>query len=468
VNPRIIRALARQGLQISQQGPIYRVRRHETAKDVPTAEVLLPEGFPLQAKALAQLTRFAGVQHPGGGRVCRACATPDFHPGALVPVGSVVASSELVIPQAIGTDINCGMRLHVADVTVDRFLAHKAELVERLRGDLLLGTRDLPATPRAMRHMFNAGAPGWIEAARDRALGLMQRAELDQLELELDRIYGGGFADGDARWAPDDRLDPDRDVIRDDALGTIGGGNHFVEIQVVDRIEDATTAWQWGVRPGQLAFMIHTGSRSVGVAVGTRWSERARDRWPEGVAWPEVFSLTGDDAIEYVQAMNTAANYATVNRLVIAEMVRQRMRDVLGDIEAPLVFDVPHNIVLREDELFVHRKGATPAHRDQPVLIPGSMGHLSYLMAGCGNERFLHSCSHGAGRASTRFAMTRKGRPKRDLGLDGVECITLHEERLLEEAPAAYKDIGPVIDIQVEQSLVRPVAVLRPLLTFKA
>lgn len=468
MNPRIIRALARQGLQISKQGPIYRVRRLDAASDVPTAEVLLPEGFPLEGKALAQLTRFAGVQHPDGGRVCRACATPDFHPGSLVPVGSVVASSDLVIPQAIGTDINCGMRLHVADVTIDRFLARKPEIVERLRGDLLLGTRDLPSTPDAMRDMFTAGAPGWVDAASRRPLGLMQRADLTQLDQEHDRIYGGGSASGDARWAPEHLLDPTRDVLRDDALGTVGGGNHFVELQVVDRIEDASTAWHWGIRPGQLAFMIHTGSRSVGVAIGTRWSERAREHWPEGVAWPEIFSLTGRDALDYVEAMNTAANYATVNRLVIAEMVRQRLREVLGDLQAPLVFDVPHNIVLREGDLFVHRKGATPAHRDQPVLIPGSMGHPSYLMAGCGNERFLHSCSHGAGRATTRFEMTRKGRPDRALGLEGVECITLHQERLLEEAPAAYKDIGPVIDIQVEQSLVRPVAVLRPLLTFKA
>jgi tRNA-splicing ligase RtcB len=89
-------------------------------------------------------------------------------------------------------------------------------------------------------------------------------------------------------------------------------------------------------------------------------------------------------------------------------------------------------------------------------------------MAGCGNPRFLRSCSHGAGRALTRFDMTRKGRPDRALGLEGVECITLREERMLEEAPAAYKEIGPVIDVQVEHGLVRPVATLRPLLTFKA
>ena len=157
MKPRIQRALARQGLEITQQGSIYRVER--AGSDGPAAEVLLPEGFPLEGKALAQLARFAAVKHSAGGRVCQACATPDFHPGSLVPVGAVVASAELVIPQAIGTDINCGMRLHVSDITLDAFTAKTAELVSRLKGDLLLGTRDLPTSVGAMRGMFEAGGP---------------------------------------------------------------------------------------------------------------------------------------------------------------------------------------------------------------------------------------------------------------------------------------------------------------------
>jgi len=462
MSPRLIKALARLGLTIEQQGPVYRVRK--TDSHGPTAEVLLPEGFPLETKALVQLAEFAAVEHPSGGRVCRACATPDFHPGSIVPVGSIVASSDLVIPQAIGTDINCGMRLHVADLTVDRFLANKDALVARLKGDLLLGTRDLPAKRSTLAGVYGTGIFGWLEGNRAEPLGLMTESDLAQIEAEQERVFALGSFGGDAKWVDLD----DREVQRDGALGTVGGGNHFVEIQVVEKIEDARRAWEWGVREGQIAYMIHTGSRTVGVGIGTRWSEKAKERWPKGAKWPSIFSLHGDDALEYIEAMNTAANYAAVNRLLIAEMVRHRMRQVYGDLEAPLVFDVPHNIVLQEGGLFVHRKGATPAHAGQPVLIPGSMGHASYLMAGCGSDRFLSSCSHGAGRAITRFDMTRKGRPDRDLGLDGVECVTLRDERLLEEAPAAYKDIGSVVDVQVEQGLVSPVAVLRPLLTFKA
>jgi tRNA-splicing ligase RtcB len=460
--------LAREGLDITSDGAVYRVKRKNAGADLPVAEVLLPEGFPVEGKAFAQLAAFAAVRHPSGAAVCRACATPDIHPGTLVPVGAVVAASDLVIPQAIGTDINCGMRLHVSDLDVDRFLGGKSEVVRLLKGDLLLGTRDLPATVDSMRGMFDSGAFGWLEGVRRGPLGILAAADLEELEREQERIYELGSAAGNAKWAPPALLPESRDVIRDASLGTVGGGNHFVELQVVRSIEDTATAWRWGVRVGQVAFMVHTGSRSVGIAIGTRWAEIAKKRWPAGVRWPEIFSLTGDDAVEYLEAMNTAANYATVNRILIAEIVRQRMRQVYGEREVPLVFDVPHNIVLREGDLYVHRKGATPAHAGQPVLIPGSMGHPSYLMAGCGNDRFLGSCSHGAGRAVTRFAMTRRGRPSRELGLESVECITLREERLLEEAPAAYKAIGPVVDVQVDHGLVRPVATLEPLLTFKA
>jgi len=459
----MIKAMARQGLDVAKQGPVYRVK--QTGSDAPAAEVLLPEGFPLEAKALVQLANFAAVTHPHGGRVCQACATPDFHPGHLVPVGAVVASAELVIPQAIGTDINCGMRLHVADLTVDRFLASKEALVAKLKGDLLLGTRNLPAHRLTLASMYDSGLFGWLAGSRAFPMGLMAECDLGQMGKEsVERVFDAGAFQGNSRWI---ELS-DREVQRDGSLGTVGGGNHFVEIQMVEKIEDSRLAWEWGVRPGQIAYMIHTGSRSVGKGIGTRWNERAKERWPKGLKWPDIFSLRGEDAMEYIEAMNTAANYAAVNRMLIAEMVRHRMRQVYGDLEAPLVFDVPHNIVLEEDGLFVHRKGATPAREGQPVLIPGSMGHPSYLMVGCGSDRFLRSCSHGAGRAITRFDMTRKGRPDRDLGLEGVECVTLREERLLEEAPAAYKDIGSVVQIQVEQGLVRPVAVLRPLLTFKA
>lgn len=470
---RIFKALARRGLLIEKSDLVYRVRSADTP-EAPAAEVLLPEDFPLEHKALTQLMAFANVSHPDGGEVDAAFATPDFHPGSIVPVGAVVATSlDMVIPQAIGTDIQCGMRLHASDLPLDRFAAGKETLVERLRGDLLLGTRDLPMRVGAMRALFGAGCLGWVEAIASDPLGSLARSSITQLESELERIYGLGSLDGDPRWAPNKLMPTNRDVIRDPGIGTVGGGNHFVEIQVVDEILDRKRAYEWGVRQGAIGFMVHSGSRMVGVHVGGQWNNRAKELWPDGMPHPAsgIYPLHGDAAAEYLVAMNTAANYASVNRLLLGELVRLRMREVFGeDLAIPLVFDVPHNIVLREGDRYIHRKGATPAHAGQPVLIPGSMGHPSFLMTGLGNERFLSSASHGAGRAETRFAMGKRASTSdlAALGLEGVECITLKKERLIQEAPAAYKPIQPVIDIQAEAGIVAPVARLRPLLTFKA
>lgn len=465
---RVLGALAREGLTVTTSAHGYRVRRtHRT--DVPDAELLLPPGFALDGKALAQLTDFAAVHHPAGGRVCRVCATPDFHVGHLVPVGAVVATTcDLVVPQAIGTDINCGMRMHVTELSVDDLLARKAELVDRLRGDVLLGTRDLPMTSLAMAALFERGCVGWLEAQGAQRGGMVARSDLDQLWSELDRVYENGSLVGTVAEAPEALVDDRRDWLRDPGLGTLGGGNHFLEIQVVEEIYDPARAYAWGVRRGQVAFMIHTGSRGVGQHVGVRWIDRARHTWPHGVPHPEagIFALHGDDAVAYLGAVHTAANYAFVNRLLLAEMVRLRLRELFGEgVEAPLVFDVPHNLVLREGDRFVHRKGATPAHTGQPVLVPGSMGDSSHLAVGLGNPDWLSSASHGAGRVLRRFDMGHRDRAA--LGLDGVECVTLRPERIVEEAPAAYKPIAPVVDIQVEAGVLARVARMRPLLTFK-
>ncbi|PRQ09332.1 RtcB family protein [Enhygromyxa salina] len=461
---RIVAALARQGLAVSRTGSVWTLARPERA-DTPRAEVLLPDGFPLSSKAAVQLERFASATHPAGGTVVAARATPDFHAGARVPVGAVVATSpDMLVPEAIGTDINCGMRLHVVDLDYERFLAAKPKLVASLRGDLLLGTRDLPMDYRSLRALYRAGAPAWLEQVRATPLGRMALADCEQIETELERCYELGSFEGSTTWF----RGGEREIIRDPCLGTPGGGNHFVEIQVVDAILDGRMAHAWGVRQGQLAFMVHSGSRAVGVAVGEHWRERARDLWPTGLAHPSsgVFAVHGEAAKAYLEAMSTAANYGAVNRLLLAELVRLRLREHYGDLAAPLVWDGPHNLVSRERGLNVHRKGATPARAGEPVLIPGSMGQPSYLMVGLGSEHWLASASHGAGRALTRHRARHLD--ERDAGLAGVECIALHAERLREEAPAAYKDIAPVIDVQVEAGIVGPVARMRPLLTFKA
>jgi len=203
------------------------------------------------------------------------------------------------------------------------------------------------------------------------------------------------------------------------------------------------------------------------------WRDKAKSTWPQQQVYPQsgLFPLADPEMIkDYLQAEATAANYGFVNRLWLAELLRLRLREIYGDVEAPLIYDLPHNITLPEGVGWVTRKGACPAHVGQPVIIPGSMGTTSYLLIGKGNPYFLRSASHGAGRLRSRFDLNRNGADKSEesLGLIGVDCITLREERRIEEAPAAYKPIQPVIDAQVAAEMVSVVAHLRPVLTFKA
>ncbi|MEH2461247.1 RtcB family protein [Nostoc sp.] len=488
---RLLRALERQGLDVSysdvsrqaaslRDAPRTRLRTYSVhlvnSPDAPVAEVLLPEGFPIEAKAFKQLANLASVRHPSGGCVCHACATPDFHPGdAGVAIGSIVETVGQVIPGAVGSDINCGMRLHVVDLTIEEFLAKRDQFVEKMKGDYFFGTRDVTMTAQTMRSLFQYGVPGWLDAMLNQPTGSVVKSDLQQLVQESDRIFFGGSMDGDWKLAPEE-LVPDAGLVRDGGLATIGGGNHFVEVQRVDKVENRPLAHAWGVREGQLAFMIHSGSRNVGKYIGGMWRDKAKAAWQKGLKYPDsqIFPLSTHSHPElvasYLQAEATAANYAFVNRLLLAELLRLRLREVYKDVEAPLVYDLPHNITLPEGQGWVTRKGACPAHVGQPVIIPGSMGAYSYLMVGKGNPAFCNSASHGAGRIRSRFDLNRRGasQSEAELGLTGVDCITLRQERRIEEAPVAYKPIQSVIDVQVEAEMVDVVARLSPVLTFKA
>jgi tRNA-splicing ligase RtcB (3'-phosphate/5'-hydroxy nucleic acid ligase) len=492
---RLLRALSRQGLNVSYENRTYSVRLNKAKENIPNAEVLLPEGFPVEAKALKQLANLANTQHPSGGCVCRVCATPDFHPGdAGVAIGSIIETQGMVIPGAVGSDINCGMRLHVADLTIDKFLEKRyasgtlarSHFVELMKGDYFFGTRDVTMTANAMRGLFNDGVVGWLDAMLDKPMGSFRKSDFTQLAQEADRIFLSGTMNGNWKLAPPE-LVPDGGLVRDGGLATIGSGNHFVEVQRVDKVENRTLAHLWGIKEGQLAFMIHSGSRNVGKYIGGAWRDAAKAVWNPGVKYPEsqIFPLSTHSHPElvasYLQAEATAANYGFMNRLLLAELLRLRLREVFGDIEAPLIYDLPHNITLPSNVETLHitslqsnkwitRKGACPAYGGQPVIIPGSMGAYSYLCVGKSNPAFCNSASHGAGRVYSRFELTRSGasHSEAELGLIGVDCITLREERRIEEAPAAYKPIQSVIDIQVEAGMVDVVARLSPVLTFKA
>ncbi len=462
---RLQKAFLRSGIHVDRQQDIITLTR---SADGTSARVLLPASFPLEEKAVRQLLDFASVHSPGAdGHVCKACATPDFHPGSIAPVGSIVASTEdFVIPAAIGTDINCGMRLLRTGISLGQAESSRQQLVDRLTHALLRNGRDVPMHVQAFEALFAEGPGHCLDRLTDD--GLWAQVDRPRLLQELEHCIGLDEFGGQLHYAPDALRDRRRTLIRDPGLGTTGSGNHFVELQWVDRILDRQQAYALGLKSDELVIMIHSGSRDVGFHVGQRWMDKARNAWPKGLRHPAsgLYALTGDLAGEYLQAMGVAARYAWLNRVVLAELVRKVLRETFQADDSALIVDVPHNVVLQEQGLNVHRKGATPARAGDLLLIPGSMGDHSYLASGLGHPDWLWSCSHGAGRSIRRQAV----RALRSAGESSLpwHCVTLREERRIEEAPSAYKPVGPVIEAQEEAGLIQPLVRMRPWLTFKA
>lgn len=460
ISPRLVKAFRREGIAVDFSDGIYRITNEHAS-----AQILLPASLPLEQKAVRQLLEFASVRSPDGQHgVCRACATPDFHPGSIAPVGSIVATDAgFVIPAAISTDINCGMRLVTTGLKRAAMEPLKEALVGRLTRVLLDNGRNVPVRSAAFRALFDDGPAGFIDSLTSE--GLWGAVDRRRLADELAGCVSLADFGGASSYAPE-ALVGSRETIRDPNLGTPGAGNHFVELQVVEEVFDRHAAFAAGLAVGDVVVMIHSGSRDVGFFVGQRWMDRARAEWPAGLKHPRsgLYGLGGPLAHEYLAAMGTAARYAWANRVVLAELVRKELSELAGG-HSRLVVDVPHNVVLPEQGMNIHRKGATPARGGELVLIPGSMGDASYVARGLGNPEWLWSCSHGAGRSVRRQEVRRMaGTPSSG----SWQCVTLREERRIEEAPAAYKPIGPVLAAQEGAGLIEAVVRLKPWVTFKA
>ena len=458
---RLQKALQRSGIRVEYNNGIYQLNN-----DAAEARILLPATLPLEEKAVKQLMEFAAVHNPQGHQgVCKACATPDFHPGSIAPVGSVVATDpDFVIPAAIGTDINCGMRLITTGLTESSLAAHQEALVSKLTRALLQNGRDIPVRSEAYRALFGESPAAFIDKLTHQ--GLWASVDRSRLLQELEPCIGLESFGAKVQYAPAG-LTGSRELLRDPSLGTPGGGNHFVELQVVDEVFDRHAAYAAGLAKGDIVVMIHSGSRDVGFFVGQRWMDKAREAWPVGLKHPKsgLYGLVGPLAEEYLSAMGVAARYAWANRVVLAEMVRKEIAQVTGSTASRLVVDVPHNVILQEHGMNIHRKGATPAHGGDLVLIPGSMGDFSYMATGLGHPDWLWSCSHGAGRKVRRQVVRRM---HQEASPGAWQCVTLREERRVEEAPQAYKPIGAVIESQEVAGLIRGGVRMRPLVTFKA
>jgi tRNA-splicing ligase RtcB len=433
--------------------------------------------------SVAQLANVATL--PGIER--NALAMPDIHFGYGFPVGGVAAfdlQEGVVSPGGIGYDINCGVRLLRTNLTVDEVRPHLSELIERLYREVPSGVGSRgghPLTPGEVDEVMAGGARWAVE----RGLG---RTEDLTFQEEEGRLLG-------ARPADVSESARKRGLKQ---LGTLGSGNHFLEVQAVDRVLEPEFAKVLGLTPGAVVVMLHTGSRGLGHQVATDYIARMDHRLAtDGVTLVDrqlsCAPIGSEDGERYLGAMASAANFAWANRQAITHGVRQAFSSVFGrpdtDLDLGVIYDIAHNMAKVETHrvnggqkpLLVHRKGATrafPSGRDevpslyrsfgQPVLIPGDMGTASYVLVGLPTsmDRSFGSSCHGAGRRLSRHAAVRAFRYEevtRDLRARGIVVRSASREGVTEEAPGAYKDVEEVVRVAEGAGLTRRVARLTPL-----
>jgi tRNA-splicing ligase RtcB len=408
---------------------------------------------------------------------------PDIHQGYGFPVGGLAATEPpdgVVSPGGVGYDINCGVRLLVTAIEA----------------------RDLGDRKESLVHEISRLAPAG--AGREAALKL-RPAELDRVLRDGPRalleLRGIGTEDDLERTESRGRLDgADPDAVSERArqrgsgqLGTVGSGNHFVEVQRVERLLDEECARAYGLEPGTVTVLIHSGSRGLGHQVCTDYVKRMDATVAEhGIELPDrqlaCAPLAAPESRGYLGAMAAAANFAWANRAAIAHAVREAIRTVLGADAAGgtrQVYDVAHNVAKFEPyggrELCVHRKGATrafpPGHDEipsdyreagQPVFIPGSMGTSSFVLAGRQGsmERSFGTTCHGAGRRMSRTGARKRvqgAELRHQLEADGITVRCPSNRGLAEEAPFAYKDVEAVVEVVERAGLAARVAQLRPI-----
>lgn len=415
-------------------------------------------------------------------------AMPDIHWGYGFAIGGVAATDPedggVISPGGVGYDINCGVRLLRTNLEWDDVKPRIRELVDTL-------FRDIPT---------GVGQSGNYKFDKPKLARLMEQGSRYVVDLgygtdrDLEFTEAGGRLDG----ADPGRVS-DRAYTRGyDQCGTLGSGNHFLEVQVVDRILDEQAAEVMGLRAGQITVLIHTGSRGLGYQVcednlaafagaPKRYGFELPDRQ---LACAPVRSPEGQN---YLGAMRAAANFAWCNRQLLTHQAREVFGKVLGGswdrFGMDLVYDVAHNIAKFEDHdvgggccknVVVHRKGATrafpPGHPEipaayqatgQPVIIPGSMGTASWVLAGLPGsmtQSFGTTC-HGAGRMMSRTAAVRlAGNRRIDKELDAIGIIVKARghKGLAEEQPAAYKDVDQVVEVVEKAGISKKVARLRP------
>jgi tRNA-splicing ligase RtcB len=417
---------------------------------------------------------------------------PDAHQGYGPPIGGVVPTrypDGVISPGAVGYDINCGVRLMASELMAREVKNEIDDLISSLFRNIPSGVGKgggaRKVSQREMDDVLVKGAAWAVKAGYGRP-------------EDLERLEEGGAMDG----ALPSAVSPRAKQRGGPQLGTLGSGNHFIEIQEVEEVYDEKVADAFGLFEGQLALEIHSGSRGLGHQVCSDYVKSLQGAVQKyKIQLPDrqlvCAPLNSPEGERYFGAMVGAANYAWANRQCMAHLARQSFEEVLAgkvrNFDLYTVYDVAHNIAKIEDhivdgkkmKLCVHRKGATrafgpghpavsPVYRavGQPVLVPGDMGTASYVLVGTADameQTFGTSC-HGAGRVMSRSAAKRKihgGTLRRELEAQGIRVRAGSMPGLAEEAPDAYKDIHAVIEVVDGAGLARKVAKLRPLAVMK-
>lgn len=415
-----------------------------------------------------------------------AMAMPDIHQGYGFPIGGVAAmraDDGVISPGGVGYDINCGVRLLASHLKLDDLRDSLEGLAHQMQRSVPSGVGrggHLKLDRREMDEVLNKGVK-WA----------LKKGYARQEDLEM--IEENGCYDH-----ADSSLISERAKSRGaDQLGTLGAGNHFLEIQEVTDIFDEEIATSYSLFQGQVTVMIHTGSRGLGHQVCTdyvRLMNAVMSKYDIHLPDRELACVpfASEEGQQYYHAMAAAANFAWTNRQLITHQVREAWVHELRDpkkAELTLVYDVAHNMAKLEThhgvEYVVHRKGATrafgPGSKEipkeyqkvgQPVLIPGSMGTASYVLAGTreGMEETFGSCCHGAGRQMSRMRAKKTmdyNTLRRELEAKGIIIKAGSAREVLEEAPEAYKDVDAVVEVCHQVGIGKKVARMRPVAVIK-
>jgi tRNA-splicing ligase RtcB len=415
-------------------------------------------------------------------------AMPDAHWGYGFPIGGVAAfdpdEGGVVSAGGVGFDVSCGVRcLHTGLARRD-IVAVQKPLADALYARIPAGVGSTGAI-RLDADEMDAMLVGGARWAVGRGWGTQE--DLERIEEH-----------GQMQHAKPGAVSLQAKRRQRDEMGTLGSGNHYLEVQEVTAVYAPEVASVYGLRQGDVVLMIHCGSRGLGHQIGTEYLKKmAIAAASFGISLPDrelaCAPINSDVGTEYLGAMRAAINCALANRQILTHLVRQVFADLLPQARLPLLYDVSHNTCKVEEhrvdggtrKLYVHRKGATrafgPGHPDipaalravgQPVLIGGSMGTGSYVLAGTQESEacsFSSAC-HGAGRAMSRHQALRtwKGRQVVDeLAQRGILIRSPSMRGIAEEAPDAYKDVSAVVDVADAAGLARKVARLEPLVCVK-